>query len=254
ITKIVNSMTTHMQIGSPMASAYLLGLPDHYTSHKFKCAYWKPYLMYALRGYEDSIEVPITSLSKSDTVGIKKIKNEYQPIDPVQDYIMRPDNLSNVSLYKWLQCYDKEKVLNAEQLYNICDDDIEEHEDNDIKPVISTNNLKRKRDKSVTNECLIFQNHHPQFTTHVIKLVESNKNRVLNFLGGSFPSRDGPNPNYYAATMLTIFKPWRNGNDLKNVEEEWIDSFKKFTFSKQELELMKFFNIKHECIDEADDY
>ncbi|KIJ39975.1 hypothetical protein M422DRAFT_174377, partial [Sphaerobolus stellatus SS14] len=39
ITKIVNSMTTHMQIRSPVAAAYLLGLPDHYSSHKFKCVY-----------------------------------------------------------------------------------------------------------------------------------------------------------------------------------------------------------------------
>ena len=35
VTAIVNSMTTKMEIGSPMASAYLLGQPDHYTSHKF---------------------------------------------------------------------------------------------------------------------------------------------------------------------------------------------------------------------------
>jgi hypothetical protein len=44
LTKIVNSLTTKMQIGSPMASAYLLGQPDHYTSHKFKPFFWKNYV------------------------------------------------------------------------------------------------------------------------------------------------------------------------------------------------------------------
>ena len=41
ITKIVNHMTTHMQIGSPMAASYLLGFPDHYSSHSFKPLYWR---------------------------------------------------------------------------------------------------------------------------------------------------------------------------------------------------------------------
>ncbi|KAF8573373.1 hypothetical protein K439DRAFT_1255100, partial [Ramaria rubella] len=35
LTKIVNGLTTKMQIGSPMAASCILGLPDHYTSHRF---------------------------------------------------------------------------------------------------------------------------------------------------------------------------------------------------------------------------
>jgi hypothetical protein len=35
ILKIVNSLNAKMEIGSPMASMYLLGNPDHYTSHQF---------------------------------------------------------------------------------------------------------------------------------------------------------------------------------------------------------------------------
>ena len=35
VTKMVNALTAKLEIGSPMASMYLLGNPDHYTSHTF---------------------------------------------------------------------------------------------------------------------------------------------------------------------------------------------------------------------------
>jgi len=35
MTKIVNALIAKMEMGSPMASMYLLGNPDHYTGHKF---------------------------------------------------------------------------------------------------------------------------------------------------------------------------------------------------------------------------
>src|SRR3977135_933819 len=44
LVKIVNGLTTKMQIGSPMAASYLLGLPDHYTSHTFKPCHWRPFV------------------------------------------------------------------------------------------------------------------------------------------------------------------------------------------------------------------
>jgi hypothetical protein len=40
VTKVVNSLTTKLEMGSPMASLYLLGNPDHYTNHRFVMFYW----------------------------------------------------------------------------------------------------------------------------------------------------------------------------------------------------------------------
>ncbi|KAF8585333.1 hypothetical protein K439DRAFT_1304286, partial [Ramaria rubella] len=44
LISIVKSMTTKMEIGAPMANAYLLEQPDHYTSHIFKPFYWMPFV------------------------------------------------------------------------------------------------------------------------------------------------------------------------------------------------------------------
>jgi hypothetical protein len=44
ILKIVNALSSKMEIGSPMASMYLLQNPDHYTSHNFVPFWWKSFV------------------------------------------------------------------------------------------------------------------------------------------------------------------------------------------------------------------
>ncbi|KAJ3898664.1 hypothetical protein F5879DRAFT_812223, partial [Lentinula edodes] len=49
MTKIVNLLTTKMELGGPMVCMYLLGNPDHYTDHKFKNFYWRSFINEARR-------------------------------------------------------------------------------------------------------------------------------------------------------------------------------------------------------------
>ena len=44
ILKIANALSFKLEIGSPMASLYLLANPDHYTSHTFTIFWWKSYV------------------------------------------------------------------------------------------------------------------------------------------------------------------------------------------------------------------
>ena len=52
LTKTVNALTSKMEIGGPMASLYLLGNPDHYTSHKFVIVYWKNYVREVFKSWK----------------------------------------------------------------------------------------------------------------------------------------------------------------------------------------------------------
>ncbi|KZT13897.1 hypothetical protein NEOLEDRAFT_1082119, partial [Neolentinus lepideus HHB14362 ss-1] len=54
LTSIVNSLTVKMEIGAPMASAYLLCNPDHYASHHFQTVYWRSYVSEVLKSWDDS--------------------------------------------------------------------------------------------------------------------------------------------------------------------------------------------------------
>ena len=54
--------------------------------------------------------------------------------------------------------------------------------------------------------------------------------------------------------MLTLFKPWRHGKDLKSEGDSWDKSFVAHSFTKRQMEIMKYFNIGYECLDARDDY
>ena len=56
VTKMVNALTAKLEIGSPMASMYLLGNPDHYTSHNFINFYWKSYVREAYSVFSSSLK------------------------------------------------------------------------------------------------------------------------------------------------------------------------------------------------------
>jgi len=54
--------------------------------------------------------------------------------------------------------------------------------------------------------------------------------------------------------MLTLFKPWRSGLDLKTKFNSWDETFISHGFSIRQLELMKNMNIRYECLDARDDF
>src|ERR1700759_4918050 len=54
--------------------------------------------------------------------------------------------------------------------------------------------------------------------------------------------------------MLTLFKPWRDGKDLKRDDQSWDEAFTDHKFTPHQVELMKFFNIRYKCLDARDDY
>jgi hypothetical protein len=43
--QMINSMSTKMEIGSPMAAMYLLGNPDHYPGHQYVNFVWRSYVV-----------------------------------------------------------------------------------------------------------------------------------------------------------------------------------------------------------------
>ena len=94
---------------------------------------------------------------------------------------------------------------------------------------------------------------HPQFQTHQVSFVNDD-NIVLNFLGGSLPHCDQGDREYYCLTMLTLFKPWRSGKDLKSADQTWDETFNHHNFTFRQQQLMKNFNLRYECIDARDDY
>ncbi|KAJ7182678.1 hypothetical protein C8R43DRAFT_868814, partial [Mycena crocata] len=110
--KMVNSMSSKMEIGSPMASMYLLGNPDHYTSHKYVTFAWRPYLQFIRAHWVRDIVVEDEEERKNDEekVPISKQEGRFIPNSGVDDYRYRPVIYNNVTLYEWIQCSAKKKM------------------------------------------------------------------------------------------------------------------------------------------------
>lgn len=71
---------------------------------------------------------------------------------------------------------------------------------------------------------------HPRFKTRVRVVRNSAHNTLPNFIGTQFPRNDDPETyNLYCASMLLLFKPWREvSTDLKDTTETWSGAFQRF--------------------------
>ena len=87
-----------------------------------------------------------------------------------------------------------------------------------------------------------------------VHCVREDASIVACLMGGSLPRRDVGDHEFYCATMLTMFKPWRSGLDLKQQDVAWHTAFASFQFSTRQLQLMDNMNTQYECLDARDDY
>ena len=72
---------------------------------------------------------------------------------------------------------------------------------------------------------------HPFAMTHASRWLAPQKAQVPNFIGAAIPWCDQGDHEYYCSTMLTLFKPWRTGLNLKTDDETWNDAFTSHEFS-----------------------
>jgi hypothetical protein len=236
LMKMTNSITSKMEVGSPMASMYLLGNPDHYKSHNFVPFWWRSFVSHISRaegnGYNEDDE--------SDKVLLTKNETGYAAWCNVDDYIYRPKDYNDISLYDWIQCHVKIKKR-ARQSDNDADDDVEEEDHNG--------------NKASADAYTRFLLAHSQYNTHQVKVDPCRRiTHIPNFLGGALPRKDQGDSEFYCKTMLMLFKPWRTINDLKDRGSKWEESFNAFSFNVECTKLMQNFNVRYECLDERDDY
>src|SRR5258705_10285797 len=177
----------------------------------------------------------------------------------------RPYELSDKSLYEWIQISSRLKRTKAEQKK------FQSQKHEDVKPTAifqydeevdtdfesDSDNLEcdqeEEKEKEEIQGKYAFLQNHPLYETHQVNISKS-KNLVPNFAGGSLPRCDRGDREYYCTTMLTLFKPWRHGKNLKDDDQSWDEAFTNYNFTPRQTELMKFFNIRYECNDARDNY
>lgn len=261
ILKMANSLTSKLEVGGPMAAMYLLGHPDHYSSHSYVPLYWKQYVTYVLNAWakladlfgdqegtggdiapeSSSFECPAP---RKDTLDEEQDENDMNDCDPteepedsvrvtrsygrimsrshVDDYRLRPEALDSVCLYEWVQCSSR-------------------------KPLAERNKVPAGH--------LTYLPTHPLAETHSIQWdIRRTETVVPNILGPFLPRPDADDRDFYAAAMLTLFAPWRTGLDLKSSADSWATAFDNYAFAPRHEIIMRNMNIRYECYDARDDY
>ena len=284
VTKMVNALTAKLEIGSPMASMYLLGNPDHYTSHTFINFYWRSFV-------HEARSVFLTPLEEikdfPEKVVLNKSNGKFVALSKVHDYIYRPLAFGTVNLYDWIRCANKRRKSLKCYKENSTKDDREEDENNtdseDELNIIDNTfvgggiNVETESDwvmsdqtcEDMDDELNIDENDeyyedesrfhsflpdHPQHQTYEVQCKSLSDLVVPNFIGGTLPRCDQGDREYYCSTMLTLFKPWRTGYDLKGTNETWEHAFDNYNFANRQMNLMNNFNLCYECLDARDDY
>src|SRR5271168_4236042 len=286
VTKMVNALTAKLEIGSPTASMYLLGNPDHYTSHEFVNFYWRSFVREACSVFSTPLEEIDNTPEK---VMFNKSQGKFVALSNVHDYIYRPSVFGRVNLYDWIRCANKKRKSTKKHQEDITQDDTSDHADdhednadsqdeldiignkfigggnhNDSDWVDSDEAIENMDDELNIDENVQYKEDdthfysflakHPQYNTHEIQCKYLSEFIVPNFIGGTLPRCDQGDYEYYCSTMLTLFKPWRTGYDLKSAEETWEQAFNKYIFSPAQKNLMSNFNLRYECLDARDDY
>ena len=235
-------------MGAPMVCMYLLGNLDHYTNHTFVPFYWHTFILEAQKPWD-----VIDPSTHADKVALFKTRKEIVGLSPVHDYIYRPSEFKDVSLYQWVLQYecrkykskDKKKKrkkgkgepLDAGKHSDLClhnnkneidmnDDDSnstvndESHSSGTEEPAHSdVSDVETLVDNTIPmnlpKNMYKFQKKHPFYETHVAILKPLKPTTVVNFIGCTLPRCDQGDREYYCLTMLALFKPWRTGLDLK---------------------------------------
>ncbi|EIW54150.1 uncharacterized protein TRAVEDRAFT_81705, partial [Trametes versicolor FP-101664 SS1] len=227
LTKVVNALTAMREIGGPAASSYLLGLPDHYTNHRFKVFFWYNYVQHITQQLELSAA---TDSTEEERVLVAVQSNTVVAMNKVNDYIYRPVFFEKWSLYDYLRATDVKKA---------------DHSNDELEP-----------DPAPKGVAYRFLRGHPLHRTHVVRLVPEKERYVLNFVGGTLPRVDRGDLVTYHKTMMIFFSPtgWRSARDLLPCNSTWADVFTSSVFSDEATGVMKNMNVLYECLDARDDY
>jgi hypothetical protein len=81
-----------------------------------------------------------------------------------------------------------------------------------------------------SNENCRYIHNHPKKTSHIRVCRSENHNVLPNIVGPWFPRRNGDENTrcYYFAAMLSLLRPWRKIEELKDENDTWEEAFDKF--------------------------
>ncbi|PSS19942.1 hypothetical protein PHLCEN_2v3115 [Hermanssonia centrifuga] len=144
----------------------------------------------------------------------------------VTDYVLRGDELEHYSVYEmFLNTYEATRIKGKDR----ADRDDAANDPGDQEHPSEHADVPRRRGRPAHQRSPYRLGHPKAAEKERVVRTPLHKN-LVNFVGRFFPSRnDATIYPFYCASMLLLFKPWRNiATDLKSANETWADAFSCF--------------------------
>ncbi|KAJ7187206.1 hypothetical protein C8R46DRAFT_879409 [Mycena filopes] len=260
--KMVNSMSAKMEIGSPMASLYLLGNPDYYSSHVYVPFAWRQYVQFVRAHWIR--EMKHSSLNLYEWIQCSKKKKRSVKQKQNFDDEIRLSKHSRPTFYKAamkkIREEDGEEGTDSESEYGSgMEDDPDEL---DLHAPSQAGDYDGESDWETDEEDdenkpsqRAFLVEHPMFRSHSVACTMDNVYSVIpNFIGGAIPRSDKGDRAGYCMAVLTLLKPWRSPADLKDATATWDQAFQEHQFSDRQSQMIRNFDVRYECNDARDDH
>ncbi|KAJ7710831.1 hypothetical protein B0H17DRAFT_850661, partial [Mycena rosella] len=190
--QMVNSMSTKLEIGSPMASLYLLGNPDHYKSHTYVNFAWRSYVAYHATSKPARNAIQCVS-DFDDLLTIRNHNGSFVACSIVDNYRYRPVAYETVTLYEWVQSSDIKARTKGEKA-----DFLSWLETNDA---LLLEKKGRRRNYRIIRHSFLPE-HLAMYKSHSVHCDFRKLGATIpNFLGGALPRSDKGDRDYYCMSM-----------------------------------------------------
>ncbi|KAF5364893.1 hypothetical protein D9758_008100 [Tetrapyrgos nigripes] len=192
----------------------------------------------------------------------KSGNNTYIGVSKVDDYTLQGEEITDLNLYDFMTSYYKKSIRKRRTREKVMNEADPEMDDGAIDEGENRQVLETETHMSDVNglpSVAKLHTDHPQHETHALLKYKHLESRALNFIGRTLPQSDKGDHEYYCCVMLSLFKPWRVGSELREVGETWGQAFRWHVFSEEQKQLMKNFNLRYECsgpgfdVDELED-
>ncbi|CEL56332.1 hypothetical protein RSOLAG1IB_11903 [Rhizoctonia solani AG-1 IB] len=281
INRSLNILNREQEIPGPLVVSYLMGWGDTYCSHQYVPIFWTSFV-HLINQQFPSLDIrpermetnfsntahvvepevnennePSTNDNELTTLGddrpidneeesvllIFNNRGQLRPRSQIDDYIYRGEGASQYNVLDYFTgTYESRKLRKGTNSANINEDPLMES-----GPLPSFTQLSQgRRVGRPTHKRIEYLEQHPRHETHT-RIVRPSEHIVLpNLIGPHFPRRTDPEKtDLHAAWCLTLLKPWRALDDLKQLDQSWTSALEEFLRSADDRILDIVDNLDH---------
>ncbi|CAF4237867.1 unnamed protein product, partial [Adineta steineri] len=228
VLRCYSTLASQQEVSGVQVASYLMGWPDHYTTHEFVNLfligienYLQTMLLEAQLKRQRQETDTTTDIDNDDNcieteeqflLQPAGTNNKYVYVNTRVDYQHRSTALDNICLYDYIRLYRKKPV--------------DARDRKQTKAQVEMRNVQSKTSQRgrPLSEREHFQVEHPQAASHInIKRI---KPIVPVLLGPPVPRKDRDDTKErYCRSILALFVPWRSIQDVCGVDQTWEEAF-----------------------------